>query len=424
MTFTIGIDGYNLALSTGTGIATYARTLASTVANLGWQSLGLFDVDVGEDAALQEILFFDRLQRPPAPKRSLFRRLRDKRAAIPRLAEIPRGTVDLRPMLERIPDFNRIATGRALFQAAFRHFRKTGGFATLRIENPPDIMHWTCPIPLMMEGAKNIYTVHDLIPLRMPYMTLDDKRLHHALIAACVATGDHLCSVSNVTANELFDMFPASIGKVTTTYQTCDIPSSADMLSERESLALVTRLGIIPDNYFLFYGALEPKKNVARLIEAHARLDSKTPLVIVTGKSWNSDVESSLIERMHNGAGNLIVIEFLPRNILHALIRHARAVTFPSLHEGFGLPVLEAMRLGVPVLTGNSGGVIEVAGDGGLLVDPYDVVAIRTGLQRLDADPTFRRDLANRGQRQVAKFSPESYRDTMLATYSKLLTQK
>lgn len=423
MPITVGIDGYNLALANGTGIATYSRTLAATIARLGWSRLGLFGVDSGSDRALQEILFFERLMRPPVKRKFSPDWLRLKLGGIPKLEEISLGSVDTQPLSAQIPKFNRIVTGNALFQAAFRQFSKTGKIATIQIAQPPQIMHWTCPIPLKVAGSINVYSVHDMVPLRMPYMTLDDKRLHHALVSACVSAADHLCAVSEYSAKELIDLFPAASGKVTTTYQTCDITDYISDLSDREGREFITCLGLQPDGYFLFYGALEPKKNIPRLIEAYMRLGSETPFVVVTGRSWNSEAENNILKRLSRESGKVIVLEYLTRGMLQYLIANARAVTLPSLHEGFGLPILEAMQMGVPVLTGNSGGVIEVAGEGGIQVSPYDVVAIRDALARLDGDPNFRHEMARKGRIQANKFSPENYARTMHATYEKLLTK-
>jgi len=421
MTIDIGIDGYNLALPQGTGIATYARTLCLTIAQQGWQTMGLFEVDVGARPALQETLFFDRLERPPAPRKSRLARWRARRPAVPAMREFTPGSVDVRPLADRIPSFDRIATGDKLFQAAFRHFRKTRQMVTLNLDTPPSIMHWTCPLPLRIAGAHNVYTVHDLVPLRMPYMTLEDKQMHHDLVLACVEAADHLCSVSEITARELIELAPRAESKLTTTYQTCDIVTKGGSLSRREGSSIVRKLGLDPGHYFLFYGALEPKKNVARLIEAHARLDSSTPLVLVTGRSWNSPTENSILAQMGNRNSGLIVLDYLPRAMLQSLVMHAKAVTFPSLHEGFGLPVLEAMEMGVPVLTGNTGGVVEVAGDAALLIDPYDVADIRDGLKRLDEDESLRQMLSAKGPVQAARFSPSRYADTMAKVYRRLL---
>jgi len=104
-----------------------------------------------------------------------------------------------------------------------------------------------------------------------------------------------------------------------------------------------------------------------------------------------------------------------------SLIRGARATLFPSLYEGFGLPVLESMLLGTPVLTSTEGSLPEVAGDAALLVDPYDVDAIRQGILTLDADEDLRSELSARGREQAEKFSPERYQARLEEAYRPFL---
>lgn len=420
MTITIGLDGHNLALSAGTGIATYARTLHGTIVRFGWETFGLFDIDVGTDPELSEILFFERLMATAKRKAPALHKLKTRFGVLPPLVEVELGSVDLGPIGERIPAFDRIVSGRDLFRAAYQHFRRTGALAAVRLKRPPDIMHWTYPMPVRIEGVPNVYTVHDLVPLRMPYMTLDDKRVHHALVRACALAAERICTVSRISAEELVQLCPEAAPKIVTTYQTCDISGGGTDAPEEEEV-VVRSLGLRPGCYFLYYGALEPKKNVGRLIEAHVRSGTETPLVIVTGRSWNSEGERALIDGMRGHTDKLIVLEYMPRGILQALVRNAKAVTFPSLHEGFGLPVLEAMQLGVPVLTGNTGGVVEVAGDAGLLVDPYDVADIRRGISRLDQDGAYRKTLIEKGFVQARKFSADRYGGVMHHLYESIL---
>ena len=418
MTLTVGIDGYNLALPSGTGIATYGRTLATAVQSNGWDTLGLFGIDAGQNPATREFVFFDRLAHPPV-KRSRWAKLRDRLGRLPELVEVPLAAVDQRPLAERIPPFKRIITGARLFDTAHRYFQRTGRLATISVPNPPTIMHWTCPLPLQMAGTRNVYTLHDLVPLKMPYMTLDNKALVHAVTTACIAAADHLCAVSQATADDVLGLFPAAAGKISTTYQSYDIVD-AKPLDEAESERIVVRMGLTPGSYFLFYGAVEPKKNLARLIEAHARMATTTPLVIASGRSWNAETEQSLLDRMGATSDRLTVLEYLPRTMLQALIRHARAVTFPSLHEGFGLPVLEAMRLGAPVLTGSCGALTEVAGDAAVRVDPLDIDSIKIGLERIDQDATLRQELSDRGRTRAEAFSPANYSAMMRSLYLSL----
>ena len=112
-------------------------------------------------------------------------------------------------------------------------------------------------------------------------------------------------------------------------------------------------------------------------------------------------------------------LEHLPRPLLTRLIRGARAVLFPSIHEGFGLPVLEAMQLGTPVLTAHEGALAEVAGNAALLVDPYDVGAIAAGIRAIDGDAALRARLGAAGPDIAARFSTEAYRTRLETMYAR-----
>jgi glycosyltransferase involved in cell wall biosynthesis len=115
-----------------------------------------------------------------------------------------------------------------------------------------------------------------------------------------------------------------------------------------------------------------------------------------------------------------MLLDYLPFRLLMALVRGARAVLFPSLYEGFGLPVLEAMSMGTPVLASNVASLPEVVGDAALLVDPYDVRAIAEAIAKLEADADLSADLSARGPKQAALYSAEAYRARLVGLYAKL----
>lgn len=419
--YSVGIDGYNLSLAHGTGISTYARTLTSTISSLGHPVIGVFGIDAGTDSDLQEFLFFDRLARPKKRAKGLLGALRrriESRHMRP-IADIRLQNVDKHPIQNDFPNFDRIVSSSGLFETAYRHLRRRGEFLTLSFPDPPAIMHWTYPLPIRLEGARNIFTIHDLVPLRMPYMTLDDKKSYYKVIKGCIAVADQICTVSKASERDIITMFPEARDKIFTTYQTTDIHDRLDDRIGEE--AIVSSLGLNVDGYFLFFGALEPKKNVVRLVEAYLRLGTSTPLVIISGRSWRSDAESSILNAIDKSKSQLRVLDYVPKTILHALVRHARAVTFPSLYEGFGLPVYEAMYLGTPVLTSDTGGLREVAGDAAILVDPYDVSSIQQGLAKLDQSAPLRETLRQLGLKQAKNFSVAQYRNAIHAMYEKVI---
>ena len=219
---------------------------------------------------------------------------------------------------------------------------------------------------------------------------------------------------------------------ITNTYQSVALPESIIDLDEAEcSCEIENIFNLSWRGYFLFFGAVEPKKNLARIIEAYLASGVKTPLVIVGGRAWLDEDETRM---MHDDLIQVQVIkdgvlrradrirryDYLPFETLMGLVRGARATLFPSLYEGFGLPILESMLLGTPVLTSTTGACPEIAGDAALLVDPYDTRAIKRGIQALDSDEALRDELSRRGRVQAAKFSPQAYEQRLDDLYRKL----
>jgi glycosyltransferase involved in cell wall biosynthesis len=286
-------------------------------------------------------------------------------------------------------------------------------------------MHWTYPLPLRVRNVPNIYTVHDLVPLRLPYTTLDRKTEFKALLDACVASAAQICTVSEASARDIVDTFGGAAGKVSNTYQISGLWEDPARVGVSDPAAL-RAFGLEARGYFLFFGAVEPKKNIGRLLEAYLGLDTATPLVIVSSRSWQSEQELVLLSRQGmqgEGADRIVRLDHLPRSILKGLIAQARAVVFPSLYEGFGLPVHEAMLLGTPVLTSDRGGLREVAGDAAVIVDPYDPLSIRDGLARIDRDGELRDRLSREGAAHAKRFSIDRYRGALTSLYEQAIAQ-
>lgn len=428
---TIGIDGYNIAMPRGTGIATYGRTLGYVLNAAGHDITGVFGLHVGDDRALRETLFFDRVGQTETGRRVFggrwHRRFRTLRATLNRkleavAAEVPlTNRVDKQSFADRLPPFDRLTSSPGLFPTAMRYFNAHGRFLKLRMERPPEIMHWTYPIPVRLDGARNIYTVHDLVPLRLPYTTLSDKPQFARLLNGCVAYGDHLCTVSDFSRADIIDQCRIDPAFITNTYQTSLLPEEIVCETWEDSARQVEGIfGLKPRSFFLFFGAVEPKKNIGRLIEAYLGLRLETPLVLVGARAWLSDGELSLLPE---NDPRIVKLDYLGRNTLLRLTRAARAVLFPSIFEGFGLPALEAMQLGTPVLTGNGSSLPEVTGKAAVMVDPYSTVAIAAGIARLDRDEELRKALGEAGPQQATRFSEGAYLARLEAMYAKVMAK-
>jgi glycosyltransferase involved in cell wall biosynthesis len=430
----ICIDGFNLGMPRGSGIATYARNLQSNLGALGHETQILFSSTLDEDSTdlMRQVTLLDAGAVAPSNKvRAVIRSL----ARPPRLQawEVTR-TSDLitRDIESRYPPCDRTWVARNVFHSANRAYFTFGWMSPITLgkgELQTDLAHWTCALPLHEPRTPNFYTLHDLVPLRLPFTTLDNKRGFYSLCKTLIAKGERIITVSEQSRGDIIRMLGAPEDKVINTYQSVEIPEALLKQSDTEvSSQLESVFDLAWRGYYLFFGAMEPKKNLPRLVEAYLSSGVKAPLVIIGGRAWLKEQQQDLLyddliqasvlrDGVLKRADRVRQYEYMPFPLLVDLIRGARATLFPSLYEGFGLPVLESMLLGTPVLTSTAGSLPEIAGDAAIMVDPYDVDAIRDGIRTLDADEPLRADLSARGRLQAAKFSPQRYRERLEEAY-------
>lgn len=413
------IDGYSLSLSQGTGIATYARGLAHTLKSVNHRVGVLYGKPIKNSAPqlLKEVALYD--EEPERdPDTASFAYIWSRRiqntlalASSPTLTftaeQIPiTGAVVPDPQTHRVPEGISAYNIYRLYDIAQQQFSNLRAFTTVRAPNPPETMHWTYPMPLRMQGARNVYTLHDLVPLRLPYLTLDNKRRYYALVKRIADTADHIITVSECSKQDIMSLLNVPEHKITNTYETVHIPDRLLNISDDDIAAEVENVfGLGFKKFYLFYGTIEPKKNVTRLVQAYLASGVKDPLVIVGPRAWGTEGKALAHDIERGAYGDRVRrIKYVPFASLVSLIRAAKATLFPSLYEGFGLPVLESMMLGTPVLSSKVSSIPEVAGDAALLVNPYDPNDIRDGIRNLDTNPDFRHSLAQKGRLQVAKF--------------------
>jgi glycosyltransferase involved in cell wall biosynthesis len=221
--------------------------------------------------------------------------------------------------------------------------------------------------------------------------------------------------------------------RITNTYQSVTIPAKyANKPEDQVAREVEGATGVGYKDYYLFWGSIEPKKNIGRLIEAYLASKVDAPLVIVGARAWKSEDELRLLNdeiirflRITDGdvrtRKRVIQLSYAPFSLLVSLIRGAKAALFPSLYEGFGLPALEAMLLGTPVICANTASLPEVVGDAALMVDPYDSAALANAIRLVDADEGLRSDLSRKGLAQAALYSPEIYRERLAGVYQRFL---
>jgi glycosyltransferase involved in cell wall biosynthesis len=436
MALSVGIDAFNISMLKGSGVATYGFNLNHSARELGAETHLLYGPEQGlsKSPLVAEMSLFD-APLPPSASRYVAGLIRDLKGLTSPLGRRARripasGAVITRQIARRAPPCDALWGCGNLFRGANMAYGAWGRFTPLTFEEAgPSVMHWTYPLPIRAAGRPNLYTIHDLVPLRLPYATLDNKRRYHDLCQEICATADGVVTVSERSKRDIVDILKVDEKRVSVTYQSVDLPEAMLSRDETEVAREIEGMfGLGWRDYFIFFGAIEPKKNLARVIEAYLGSGVVAPLVIIGGKAWLDDdqielmyedlVELSLLrDGLIRRADRIRLYDYLPFTLLVSLIRGAKATLLPSLYEGFGLPVLESMRLGTPVLASTEGSLPEIAGDAALLVDPYDAQAIRRGITVLDQDAGVRAELARRGAAQAAKYSPEAYRARLSELY-------
>jgi glycosyltransferase involved in cell wall biosynthesis len=268
---------------------------------------------------------------------------------------------------------------------------------------PPDLLFVPAHVLPIVHPHRSVVTVHYPEAHRLlDRIYLDLSTRYNARVAT------HLIADSSVTKRDLIKRYRTRPDKITVVYPGYDEATFQPVRDEETIEAVKTRCGITGD-YILFVGTLQPRKNLIRLIEAFSNLQypiSNIQLVIAGKKGWLYEQIFQQVEKL--GLERKVVFPgYVAGGDLPALLSGARLFVFPSLYEGFGFPVLEAMSCGTPVVCSNASCLPEVAGDAAVLVDPLDVAGLAAAMERVLVAEELRDELVERGFEQVRKFSWE-----------------
>lgn len=256
----------------------------------------------------------------------------------------------------------------------------------------------------LSNNIARVVTIHDLVWKHVGETMRPLNRLaEQCLMPDAIRLADRVIADSHSTADAIASEFPWAKDRIRVVHL------GVTSLPEPKGFVSLNALGI-DRPYFLFVGTLEPRKNLRRLLEAFASLDNvirkQTLLVIAGGKGWGSLDLVSLVHSL-GLTDSVRLAGYVSNEQLSTLYAHARFLAMPSLYEGFGLPLVEAMSFGVPVLTSSCSSLPEVAGNAGILVDPINKNSIASGLLQMLKDDELRNQLAARAKLNAARFSWE-----------------
>jgi glycosyltransferase involved in cell wall biosynthesis len=260
---------------------------------------------------------------------------------------------------------------------------------------------------------RTVTTFHDLFVLTGDYSTPEFRRRFQQLARHAAANSDLIVTVSQFTARQVEQLLGVEPSRLRVIPHGVRVP----VCNPAEAAA---RPHPAREPMVLHVGAIQRRKNVSRLIEAFTQLGPHWRLVLAGSFGFGAEEILHAIQTSPR-RDNIEVRGYVSTDQLASLYRRASMLAFPSLDEGFGMPVLEAMAWGLPVLTSNRSALPEVAGDAALLVDPTDVEAIAAGLRELAHNETLRQDLISRGRIRASQFTWPAAVEKTWSVYRQLL---
>jgi len=425
------VDSFNLGLQHGSGIKTYGATLLDAYQNLGYK-VGIFSDNKfiqGKNPILDEVMFFD--QQFHLPKRMFNSRILSYYRDFSQLWKSK--PVSCFPLNITNPNINNylskaaakgkysyICNASDAFHSANRFYSVFKRPVKFKVKKQPDIWHMTTPLPIKIQGTKTVITVHDLIPLKVPFTTLDVKNNFYYLFKWACESADLILSVSEQTKKDIIEIYQIPEEKIQVTWQSAKPVAPFKEDDSEFDRKYLTGYKIKKQKYVLFVGNIEPKKNIKSLITAMSFINPNIKLVIVGKKAWLWEDQLKGLDK-YMDEERVIFMDFVDDDELAVLYRNASCLVFPSIYEGFGLPVLEAMQYNCPVICSATTSLPEVAGDAALYIDPYDYKDIRSKIIAVINDNELRQNMIEKGKQRVKFFSPENYAKRLERAYSHIL---
>lgn len=299
-----------------------------------------------------------------------------------------------------------------------------------RLRLPLPIERWTGALdlfhapdfflPPVQKRTRTMVTVHDLSFIRQPEMVMPGMtRQLNTWVPRSVERADHVIAVSEATRLDLIELYHTPPEKISVLYHGVT-PNFQPVTAPAQLAAVRQKYDLGESPFILSVGTLHPRKNYRRLIQAVARLKKPLNLVIVGSKGWQYEEIFAEVDRQKLTEQTHFV-GFVAEADLPALYSAASLFVYPSLYEGFGLPALEALACGTPVIASNQSALPEVVGQAGLLVDPLAVDDITAAITRLLDDADLRQQLSAAGLRQAARFTWDDMAAKLSALYDQIL---
>lgn len=277
---------------------------------------------------------------------------------------------------------------------------------------------------LTRPGCKTVITVNDMLPFVFPQLHPGTySNFIRMSLPPAMAKADKIITYSQAVKKDIQNICHIPEEKIEVIY--LGLEPRHKIITDLDRIEAVKCKYGLPDRFVLFIGTLEPRKNVTRLIIAFSKskeIRATHKLVLAGQEGWLSE---SIFETVRNSglAGDVIFTGYIQEDDLPSLYNAADLFVFPTLYEGFGLPLLEAMACGIPIVASNTSSIPEIVGDAALLVDPYSVEDIARGMERALLDSNLRAMLVQKGLERVKQFSWQTTSEKTLKVYQQVAGQ-
>jgi glycosyltransferase involved in cell wall biosynthesis len=284
-----------------------------------------------------------------------------------------------------------------------------------------DLYHAGAFVAPLLLNKPMVVTIYDLTFLRYPERLTRARQLYlQAFTKQTCQKARRILAISHSTKADLVELLGIEADKIDVTPLAHD-PAIYKVLP-KETVEAFRQAKNLPERFWFFLGTLEPRKNLVTLIEAYARLapNERLPLFLAGGKGWLTEPIFEAIER-HKLADDIQTIGFVPSDEIALWYNSAEAFVYPSVFEGFGLPVLEAMACGTPVISSNVSSLPEVAEGAGLILPPQDIEAWEAALRKASSDGDWRKESSEKGLAKAKQFRWQECARLTIESYRKAL---
>lgn len=274
------------------------------------------------------------------------------------------------------------------------------------------------PFNFKRSGIKSVVTIHDLIFLRYPeWYPLIDRKIYEVKFRRSCRDADRIIAISKQTKNDIIEFFGTDKNKIDVVYQGCN--NLFKKKARAETVNKIRSKYSLPSEYLLYVGTVEKRKNLLTIIKALKRLGIKVPLLVVGKQTSYSTLVLKYIKE--NKLKNIRFLEYVDNTELPAIYQNAKIFIYPSLFEGFGIPVLEALFSKIPVITSARGCFSESGGPATIYIDPENDEEMADKIMNLLEDDTLREKVINKGYAYAQNFTDEKIAKNLIKVYNKIL---